>query len=226
MQFAIYSSTAAVTLQQITDIAEACTIQLNLNVQAYCETGAASKVTAFADVGSVPDVDIHFEVAPSIAEAPGAIAYHSTNALGRPMCKVGWDVCLQVAGGDVAKALVVLQTAISHECVEAQCDPYCLYYADWPADATKKVCLEYCDPVEGDSYPIQVMSGATVMVSNFVTDRWFSDGPGPYDFLGKLTAPRTMSPGGYLAFDDGSQVYGDQMPQWKRDQKAKYGRRA
>jgi hypothetical protein len=58
-----------------------------------------------------------------------------------------------------------------------------------------------CDPVEGDSY-----SGAGgVALSNFVTPWWFSEQPpagAKFDFMSKLSAPFTMSPGGYFNYLD------------------------
>lgn len=229
MKFALWSSTPDVPLQACLDVSEACAIQLNRDLQAFNETGAGSTVTAFPD-GTIPIADVSFEVAADIKEAPDAIAFHSVDAQGRPYCKVGWAVCLHVANGDPVAALDVLSSAISHECIEAQEDPYVRSWSDF--DGTQEIANEYADPVEGDSYRISVSSGASMAVSNFVTDRYFSDGPGPYDFLSKLTAPRTMSPGGYMVLRTGgpsgttNQVYGDAMPQWKRYAKAKYSRRA
>jgi len=61
------------------------------------------------------------------------------------------------------------------------------------------VFVHNCDPVESDAYPIAVLD-KPVMVSNFVLPAWFDAqaSQGPFDKMGKLTAPFTMTPGGYL----------------------------
>jgi hypothetical protein len=159
-----------------------------------------------------------------IPEAPDALAYHTTDARGRPKLVIGWGV-VKSNGGTPYTGALSLSATLSHEVLETIIDPYVNFWAD--LDADHEVALEVCDPVEGDSYEID-----GVAVSNFVGPRWFSDGKGPYDFMGRLTAPRTMSPGGYMVLRKGgpsgstSQVYGNEMPNWKRTLKAKYGRRS
>jgi hypothetical protein len=189
-----------------------------------CEIAIYQKIT------DIPLDHNAFHIADTIPEAPGALAYHTVLPNGRPMLKLGW-VTIQQNGGTLMTGANSLSSAMSHEICETCADPYCSFYSIWPADPTKMVCLECCDPVEGDSYDIPVDTGEKIAVSNFAGSRWF-DQPdpgqapiGPWDFMGTLSAPFTMSPGGYLAFNDGTQIYGDLMPQWKRDQKALYCRR-
>jgi hypothetical protein len=112
-----------------------------------------------------------------------------------------------------------LSIAMSHEYVETRIDPY----ADWWAgyDGKKMVALEACDPVQGDSYEID-----GIKVASFVGPRWFRGGVGPYDYLSKLSAPLTMSPGGYLIFSDGTQTFGERFPEFKRPLVSTLGRRA
>ena len=143
---------------------------------------------------------------------------------GRPMVKIGTGTILENSGTLITGSLSV-SSAISHEICESKKDPYCSFYSTW-SSPEKKVSLEVCDPVEGDFYNISVSDGSLIAVSNFVGVRWFdANGEGPYDFMGKISAPLTMSPGGYLAFDDGTQIYGDLMPEWKRQQKRLFSRR-
>ena len=61
-----------------------------------------------------------------------------------------------------------------------------------------------------------------IAVSNFIGPRWFSNGAGPYDYLGNLKAPWQMTPGGYLIKRNAgvvTQVFGESYPDWKRDGK-------
>lgn len=83
------------------------------------------------------------------------------------------------------------------------------------------VFVHNCDPVESDSYPIQVRLGQevrVVRVSNFVTPRWFGlPDTGGFDFMGRLTAPFTMTAGGYYRIVDidgsDSYIYADKTAQ-------------
>jgi hypothetical protein len=151
-----------------------------------------------------------------IPEAPKALAYHTVDLLGRPVLKIGVRTTLENGG-----SLDDVSVAISHEVLETIGDAYCSFYALW-TDGIRFVSLEVCDPCEGDTY---VKDGVTL--SNFVGPRWFdADGKGPYDFMRKLTEPFTLSPGGYVAFADGSQEFGEHMPEEKKQHRKLYGRRA
>ena len=95
-------------------------------------------------------------------------------------------------------------TTPSHEDLEMRGDPDCNQW--WRMPDGRETASEACDAVEGDSYPIEVsIAGHSrkIMVSNFVLPAWWTPGaPGPYDFLGKLKAPFTMTAGGYMIIRD------------------------
>lgn len=92
---------------------------------------------------------------------------------------------------------------LSHELLEQLADPYTNTAAlvksmnGWPV----AVAYEVCDPVENDEYTID-----GVAVSNFVHPEWFADPDSSprlgnkVDFLGRLSGPLRMSPGGYLLY--------------------------
>lgn len=229
------SKDTAVSQDVLIKIAIALTIQLSQHVAPWCETSPNSNVSVYPDEASVPSADqvIKVFIVDEIPEAPDALAYHTIDAQGRPMCRIGWGV-IKGAGGTLYTGSMSLSGAISHEVVEADNDPYVNFWADF--SDTEEVAEEYCDPVEGDSYNVLVANQdgtfTDVAVSNFISPRWFSDGPGPYDFMKQLRAPRSMSTGGYMVLRTGGpagktrQVFGKDMPEWKRVQKVKYGRRA
>lgn len=225
MKFAIVNeATDPAVAPALPGIAEALAIQSASDFPTLWESQPV-EVTVFPNIGAVPAGYSVFHVADAIPEAPGALAYHTT-ILGRPVLKLGWET-IKAAGGKLTSGMS-LSSAMSHEVCETIADPYCSWYGDWPADPTKLVCVECCDPVEGDSYSITLADGSTVDVSNFVGPRWWdtdAGSPGPFDFMGKLSAPFTMSPGGYLAFRDGSQIYGDAVSDATKALKATYGRR-
>ena len=86
---------------------------------------------------------------------------------------------------------------LSHEILETFYNPYVNLWAN-RGDETF-VALEVCDPVENDSYEIDV-DGVKVSVSNFVLPAWFDKEmtkAGSYDYMSKLTSPLTLSKGGY-----------------------------
>jgi hypothetical protein len=125
---------------------------------------------------------------------PGVLGWH-TDELGVEYAKT-----LDAGGADA--------TTPSHEICESLIDPTC---DDWIEGYAKEIA----DPVEGDRYPIRVtLFGETrdVWVSNFVLPAFFSrTASGPWDLMGKLSAPFTMTPGGYMVIlhRDGttSQIY-------------------
>lgn len=68
--------------------------------------------------------------------------------------------------------------------------------------------VEPADPVDGMAYKIN-----GVEVANFVLPAWYSDEePGPYDAMGKIAHPFSLSAAGYAdvirAGDDGHTLYG------------------
>jgi hypothetical protein len=235
MHFAIYSSAKDpnVTFDFLRKVAVAITVQLTQHFQAYFELGASSSVSVYADPSVIPEGARRFEITDEIPEAPDAVAYHSVDARGNPFCKIGWKVCLAMARGIVSEALRQLSIGISHECLEAEADPYVCEWSDMP-DGVREVAVEVCDPVESDSYDIDV-GGHKIAVSNFVTARWFDSGSPTdrsvkFDYLGKLKAPFTKSSGGYWVVREGgptgtvTQEFGESVTDEKREQKTKFGR--
>jgi hypothetical protein len=95
---------------------------------------------------------------------------------------------------------------LSHEVLEETVDPDCSQWAPgYPSGG--QVAKEVSDPVEGDSYALPaVVAGETrqVLVSNYVLPAWFGGASGPYDIMGRLSAPWTMTAGGYMVVDDSS----------------------
>lgn len=168
-----------------------------------------------------------------------ALAYHTTVA-GNPVLKVGRDVILQ-NGGSYVDGPNSISAAASHEVLETIADAFCDFYSIPPealaksyaksnGNAAVMVALEVCDPVQGDAYAIaasKVAGAPSVSVSNFVTPEWFRDGASVvgFDHLGVLDVPGELAPGGYVAFDDGSQIFGKSVPAWKREQVRRTGRR-
>ncbi len=115
-------------------------------------------------------------------DVDGALGYHDEDAQGAPFIKVA-----DIAGYD-------WRTTASHECLEVKGDSPANIWAQIAPNTF--VAYELGDPVQGDSYDVD-----GIPMSNFVFPAWFDPLASPgsrFDYLGKLTKPGTMSPGGYM----------------------------
>jgi len=128
------------------------------------------------------------------SDQANALGYHDLTPQGLPVMKVF------VADSNAAG--VSVSSVASHELCETLADPFIqgVVLLD-NGDGTGRIFMqEVCDPVEADSYAIYGNQ-----MSNFATPWWFGD-PKPaadkFDFLGNLTAPFTMTPGGFFGFRD------------------------
>lgn len=94
-------------------------------------------------------------------------------------------------------------TTLSHELLEQLVDPWVYLTALVPSwqGSPAALALEVCDPVEGDTYDVNGFA-----LSNFILPLWFTPGPLPsgspalVDFLGRLSDPLSLTPGGYQAY--------------------------
>ncbi len=200
-EFALVAEDNCVPLDVLAYIAAAVDLQMRRDVAKILDVGEPWTVGALSYLDGLRDAPrvrkvLTFRRKLTVA---GALGFHSATA-----------------GVEYAEALppkftgaTIDGTTVSHEVIETFGDPGC--DLSWPMPNGSKVDFELSDPVEADSYPITVTIGSdarVVMVSNFVTPAWFglADGAASarplYDFLGKLTAPFTMTPGGYYRIVD------------------------
>ena len=139
-----------------------------------------------------------------------ALGYHDLTANSRPIGKVFVRSC-QEAGEDWC-------TCASHELLEMLCDPNIDRAIHTMYNGKPVITIqEVCDPVEGDTYPV-----GAYLLSNFVLSPFYGQTALPgtkYDFLGRLSAPMTMDPGGYMSFQDAAgnwtQVFGERVTTWR-----------
>jgi hypothetical protein len=129
-------------------------------------------------------------------------------------------------GGQVLSAArYTVAATLSHEVLETIVDPHVNLWATGPAGWV--ISQEVCDPVENSSYTINGVS-----VSNFVTPAWFDAHASPrtpMDHLGKVSKPFQVDRGGYFVHFKGgnpSQVFGDDVPDWRRTTKTHVHSRA
>lgn len=143
------------------------------------------------------------------SDQQGALGYHALTPGDAP---IGY--CFAKTSLDAGDPW---QTTLSHELLEQMADPYidtCVE-VELPQAGSRGgvfglfghrqgqlalVMYEVADPVENDTYSID-----GVPMSNFVLPAWFQSPntpgvAGPFDYLGKLTAPLTLTPGGYISY--------------------------
>lgn len=131
-----------------------------------------------------PNADLAGECSCVISDTPdqpGALGYHDEGSDGVPYIKV-----FVIDGYDWV-------TTLSHEILELTGNPAANRWADSPDGSD--YAQELCDAVEGDTYAINGLN-----VSNFVYPAFFDPNAQKgekLDYLGKLSAPFTMTPGGY-----------------------------
>ena len=151
---------------------------------------------------------------------------------GRVFCKVIFDNGGKVLGGSDINVSDVL----SHECLEMKGNPYITDYALGPQlPEGRWYAKEASDAVQRDIYQATSRTlwgtSQTVSLSNYLLPSWFSDKGGPpFDKLGRLVKPFSMSPGGYMIVKDDlgnqNEVYGDvKPPAWLMDMKHQIGAR-
>lgn len=142
------------------------------------------------------------------ADQAGDLGWHTEDSAGRIYGRVFARPCLDYG--------VPVSTTLSHEVVETFCDPDVDQWRD--TGRGYSVAYEACDPVEGDSYPID-----GVAVSDFVTPYWYMERPpsgadfGATRWLpgGAALAPFDLASGGY---------YVRRWPDGREDQE--FGRKA
>ena len=189
-QIAVLNSSTKLANVDVTFLVEACAQQL----YEFCQRWNLDRwaIGFYASAAGLPADDIYlFEYVDQL-DVDGALAYHSTDALGRPYGRM-------LPPTDKLDA-----TDLSHEILETRGDPTCDRWMKMPNGS--EVAVEVCDPVQGDSYAQEAtVLGETrqIKVSNYVLPAFFdASATDLFDRLGNVKAPFGMSPGGYEAILD------------------------
>lgn len=214
MHFAMVNESTNTDLNDVllTQIADALQEQTAIDFSMAYDT-LGSIITVYRKLSEVSTIDSILHLVDTIPEASNALAYHTVDEKGNPVLRLGVSTILS-NGGTLTKGANSISCACGHEILETIADKYCSQWNDW--DGTKKVAYEVCDPVEDQSYEIN-----RIAVPNFVTLEWFDIDVGQsviFDKLGSLIKPRSITDGGYVAFDDGTQHFGPLMSDIKKVQ--------
>lgn len=130
------------------------------------------------------------------ADHASALGYHTQDPDGKVWGRVFVNPILN-NGGTILSGSKSISVVLSHEILETFYNPYINLWSH-RGDQTF-VAVELCDPVESNSYEINV-NGTNVSVSNFVLEPWFDKemiNAGKYDYLSTLTEPLKLGKGGY-----------------------------
>jgi hypothetical protein len=189
IQIAVINAATTVTDAELVAVTGALQIQCDRDFAKHwgysCSLMPVSK-------GQTPPASMWWLTLLDTADVANALGYHDRTTTGMPIGKV----FVQTAIDDK----VTWSSVASHELLEMLGDPGVNRCAEF--DSTKglpvaMMAYELCDAVESVSYMI-----GSVEVSDFLTPDWFIQGlsAGPFDHLGKLTAPMpTMLAGGYYS---------------------------
>lgn len=240
MLIAVINESTLVTNDQVNTMCQAIQVQLDLHVLPAWNMKAGS-IKFYADKTQVPGYAWIVSMLDNSTQA-GALGYHAEDN-----DKVDGFIFASPVLSNKGVVLydstnpqnVSVASVLSHEVCEMVGDRFAAFWSDGPGVVASdgqtytEYALELCDPVEGDSYAITV-NGTTVSVSNFVFPSWFNAEATtplnlPFDYLGKLTKPFSMTPGGYMIVRQSGntqQVFGEAVrPERKLEVKAEWYRR-
>lgn len=190
---AVINQSTVVTDAEVQRIAEA----LSLQSADYESVWGHGAVFAFRDK-SAPSVPGTWElVILDDSDQMGALGYHELTSAGDP---IGYCFAKTTIGAGESWTVCA-----SHEAWEMVEDPYINTVAQNPVSSgTRDYAFEVCDACEDDQFAYEfLVDGIPVLVSDFVTPRWFVAGEsGPFDFKGHVSAPLQILAGGYIGYLD------------------------
>lgn len=239
MLIALENKSTHVSDADLALIAKALTIQC---LRDFCPAWGLEKATVISvPKGHAPQGADAVIVQYDTIDEPDALGFH-TDDQGRYVGALAATPVLDNGGsalGDPAHPEIACVASVaSHEVCELLADPTVNRWLDCGRPITVsgvsflEVALEVCDPVEGDSVVI-VIGGKPILVSNFILPAWgdpLAISSSQMDFLGKLHSQFSMDAGGYMVvrseINGGQQIFGDMMPEWKKNTKQRSGRGA
>lgn len=237
MHVAVHNASTLVTQAQTVKMVRAVAQQVFKHVED--PWGRTALVDMAESREDAADSTVAMIIVDDIAQA-GALGWHDELA-GRAFGRVAVRPILDNGGSVLGDgqpheraSLLSVSSVLSHEVLETLIDPTVNGW--WQTAGGDLVAAELCDPVQGDTYTIEIKTGDDydhILVSNFILPSWMDpqadEHDAPFDQLGMLRAPFSMSPGGYLIKmigGDVSSVFGDACPEWRRQNRTRGARRA
>jgi hypothetical protein len=147
----------------------------------------------FAPPGTPVPTDHYVIKLVDTSDVDGALGYHTVEGDGQVDGIVGVRTCLDDG--------VSWSSCLSHEVLELLADPECVRAFTLGSTV---IALEVADACEGFGYNVD-----GVEVSDFCLPAYFTGGPGPYSYTGKLGAP-------WPALGGGGYYTAGQMGEWSQ----------
>jgi hypothetical protein len=201
MKIAVVNRATRIASAEAAKMTSAVQLQLDTQVSLLWERLPPS-CSYFADPLSVPGDHEQIVIFDSPDQA-GVLGYHTEGPDGGAYAKVFVDPVLDNGGGilDGGQSGVSVASVLSHEAAELFIDASVNGWYDGPTRSEgSSYAAEIADPVQGDTYPIVMLDGAQVLVSNFVGPAWFdelSSTNARRDWMGITTKPFEIARGGY-----------------------------
>jgi hypothetical protein len=188
----VINQSTVVTDQQVADALPAMQYQISYHLRPWW--GVTGTILQWPKGSAVPtDKDFWAAYIFDDSDQAGALGYHETDSNDRPDLRV-------FAKTDRQYGLSWTVT-LSHEYLEELVDPW--IQALWQVSDVEGIAAEVGDPVEADGlgYLITRSNGVPVLVSDFITPRWFDPGlvAGPFDYKGHCSKPLQVTAGGYIS---------------------------
>lgn len=230
MEIAILNKTKSVNDAQLTTIAEALSAQLKLHVEpAWGLTG--NSVSFYADEKKVPGHAWVLNVIEDDTQVEGALGYHEevsdkivAYVMTQPILSNGGKI---MDFDPASPGAYTVSGTISHEVIEMLGDRFTNSYCDY---GDTSFCQELCDSCEEIGYGYKTKNGTNVALSDFTFPAYWNPqstmANAPFNYLNTMTAPFTILAGGYSIERKGGpgteqQIFGEAMPQWRRECKQK-----
>jgi len=240
MLIAVINQSTLISDDQANSMCQAVQIQLTSHVLPAWNQQSGT-ITFYADQTLIPAGAWIVSILDNTTQA-GALGYHSEDndvvdgfIFAQPVLDNGGVVLYDSTNPQN----ISVSSVLSHEICEMVGDYYVNFWADGPgvvaADGQTytEYALELCDPVEANSYTIDLGDGTLVLVSNFVLPTWFNPQAqatdAPFDYLQLLSVPFSMTPGGYMIVRQSGniqQIFGWKVsPEKKAEVKSEWYRR-
>jgi len=229
MLIAVINESTMVSNTDCDTMCQAIQIQLDLQVKPAWNLKDGT-IRFYSDKTKVPGYAWLVHIIDNDAQVAGALGYHEevndkvdAYIMCQPVLTNGGAV---LAFDPKNPGQYTVSGTLSHEVIEMLGDRFTNSYCD---NGATSWCAELCDPVEQVGYGITV-NGVDVAVSDFVFPSFFNPSAtlpqnAPLNYLNSLNKPFTILPGGYAIQRTGgpgteTQVFGEEMPQWRRELKS------
>lgn len=190
INIAVINASTKITDLEANNVVQALQIQLDRD---FVKVWGVTAKLHFVPHGAKPQPGHWWLSLLDNSDQAGALGYHDLTPEGLPIGK-------SFVGSDIQYGLAWSVTT-SHELLEMLIDPYVnlTVFAQTGDTAGTLYSYEVADACEDDKFAYDING---VKVSDFVTPAWFESwrvtNSTKFDFMGHITAPFQLLPGGYI----------------------------